>query len=96
LRQSFCPNVSGRRRGISLSQEQPHEQPTKNQNYEPHKERISHEIKLSSITLRPGEFIHIFANGKSVEVLLDDDGVIGVCVSEGVAVNTFEENYGVP
>ena len=68
----------------------------KEQKYEPHKERISHEITLSSITLRPSEFIHIFANGKSVEVLLDDDGAIGVCVSEGVAVNSFEEIYGVP
>lgn len=66
----------------------------KKQNYSSHKEQVSHTVDVSFICLRAGEFVHIEANGLAVEVKMDDDGKVGVCVSDGVAVATFAEIYG--
>ena len=49
---------------------------------------------VSFLYLRKGTFIHVDANGQAVEIRMDDDGRVGVCVSAGVAVATFAEIYG--
>jgi len=66
----------------------------KKQKYESHKLHASQTIDVSFICLRAGEFVHIDANGKAVEIKMDNEGNVGVCVSEGVVVATFAEIYG--
>ena len=66
----------------------------KKQEYTTHRENISQTINMSFVSLRKGEYIHIDVLGQAVEVKVDDDGRVGVCVSEGVAVSTFAEIYG--
>lgn len=66
----------------------------KKQHYETHRENISQTVNMSFICLRKGEYIHVDCNGQAVEIKMDDDGRVGICVSEGVAVASFAKIYG--
>lgn len=71
----------------------PNEYP-KQQNYKGLEKYETHRVNVSFICLEAGTFIHIDAKGQAVEIKMDDEGRVGVCVSEGVAVRTFKEVYG--
>ena len=66
----------------------------KNQNYDSAKKSASCTVDLAFIILRHGQFIHVDANGEAVEIRMDDDGNVGVCLTKGIVVNTFLEVYG--
>ena len=69
-------------------------QPQK-QNYESAKKNTSATVDLGFLTIRKGEFIHVGnINGDAVEIRMDDEGQVGVCVSDDVYVSSFEEVYG--
>lgn len=64
-----------------------------NQNYNSVKKHQSVTVDVGFLSLRHGEFIHIDAGGKAIEVRMDDDGNVGICVSDGVDVATLNEVY---
>ena len=66
----------------------------KAQEYRGHERSTTITINSSFLVLRKGEYIHIDANGQAVEIKMDDDGNVGVCISKGVDVATFAEIYG--
>ena len=66
----------------------------KKQNFESAKKHQSVTVDLGFTSIRPGEFIHIDARGEAIEIRMDDEGNVGVCVSSGVKVASFEDVYG--
>lgn len=66
----------------------------KKQNYESAKVFSSTEVSLGFVTLRQGQYIHVDANGQAVEIRMDDDGNVVVCVSGGISVLSFKDVYG--
>ena len=68
--------------------------PNYKQNYVAAEKRTVTNCDLGFITLGRGEFIHIQADNQAVEIVMDDDGNIGVCVSKHVTVSSFDEIYG--
>ena len=66
----------------------------KEQDYKSAQKYDHHTTDLGFLTLRFGEFIHIQANDQAVEVKMDDDGNILVCITPKVSVSSFNEVYG--
>jgi len=66
----------------------------KMQRYEPARHNESVSIDVSSVTLRRGEFVQIRCDELVIEVRRDDNGVVGICSTQHMEIQTFEEVYG--
>jgi len=51
-------------------------------------------VDMSTVHLRPGEFITVYAGEECVEVLMKHDKSIQVCVSDNISPAFFKEIYG--
>lgn len=67
----------------------------KKQFYQSAKKSSTCTVDLGFLVIRHGEFIHIDAqNGQAVEIRMDDNGQIGICITNEIAIATFSEIYG--
>jgi len=51
-------------------------------------------INLYDIKMYRGQYIHITADKNAIEVKMDDDGKVGVIITDEVSIKTFKEAYG--
>lgn len=66
----------------------------KEQDYESLTKQTSVTMNVGFLSMRKGTFIHIQANEMAVEVKMDDNGDVLVCISDGVKVSSFNVEYG--